>query len=80
MKGLPAESEADVEGLASGFSCPLTSFDTSFGRRFDVVRNLEQHPYGIQYFTSFSKFCGGLVPPQSSEEKVKAACLMITFN
>ena len=44
---------------------------------FDVV--LEEHPYGIQYFKSFSRFCVGLVPPQSSEEKVKAACLVIRF-
>ena len=46
-------------GLGSGFWCPLTSFDTSFGRRSDVVRNLEQHAYGIAYFTSFSRFWGG---------------------
>ena len=32
---------------------------TSFGRRSDVVRNLEQHAYGIAYFTSFSRFWGG---------------------
>ena len=47
-------------GLGSGFWCPLTSFDMSFGRRSDVVRNLEQHAYGIPYFPSFSRFCGGL--------------------
>ena len=74
MKGIPVE--ADIEELRSGFWCTLTSF--AIGRS-DVVRNLEEHPYGIQNFTSFSRFCVGVVPPQSSEEKMKAACLVIPF-
>ena len=73
-------AEADVEELGSGFWCPLTSFDTSFGRSSDVVRNLDEHPCGIQYFTSCSRSCLGLVPPQSSEEKVKTACLVIRYD
>lgn len=51
---------------------------TSFSCRAEVVRNLDEHPCGIQRFRSFSRLCAGWYH-HKAVKKTETNCVLIIF-